>query len=146
MKTSQAGIALIKNFEGLRLQAYQDIAGIWTIGYGSTKDVRRGDTCTEAEAVQMLADDLKPFEAAVGKAIGKAKTRQAQFDAMVSLAYNIGSGNFARSTVLRDHVAGLYPQAANAFRMWNKATVRGQLVVVNGLTRRREIERNLYLS
>ena len=143
---NQAGLALIEHFEGLRLEAYQDVAGIWTIGYGHTRGVFPGMRFTAAQAQQALQDDLITAEAAVGSAVAGANTTDDQFAAMVSLCFNIGSGNFRSSTVLREHLAGDVPAAANAFLMWNKATVNGVLTVVAGLTARRTAERALYLS
>jgi lysozyme len=142
-----AGLTLIKSFEGCVLTAYQDVAGIWTIGYGHTRGVTAGMVFTQAQADQALADDLLSTENAVNKAVAAAtSTTDNQFAAMVSLTYNIGSGNFASSTVLREHLAGQIQNAANAFLMWNKATIDGVLQVVNGLTNRRTAERTLYLT
>ena len=142
----RAGIALIKHFESLRLAAYLDPVGIWTIGYGHTDCVEPGMTITVAQANQFLADDLVPAETAVQDGVGDAPTNNNQFSAMVSLCFNIGAGNFAESTVLREHIAGNYEAAANAFLLWNKGTEDGELVVLPGLTLRREAERKLYLS
>ncbi|HEY1935644.1 MAG TPA: lysozyme [Acetobacteraceae bacterium] len=140
------GLTLLKSFESLRLDAYQDVAGIWTIGYGHTGGVTPGMQITEAQADQDLLNDLAGTEAAVNSAIGDAATTDNQFSAMVVLCFNIGSANYRSSTVLRDHLAGDYPAAADAFLMWNEAHVNGVLQVVAGLTRRRTAERALYLS
>lgn len=144
---SQAGVDLIKGFEGLRLDAYPDpVSGgdPWTIGYGDTgPDVVPGLWITRDEAERRLAKRLADdFGRNVNEQIGDALTTQAQFDAMVSLAYNIGNGGFNRSSVLRAHKAGLYLAASNAFLMWNKAGGRE----IPALTRRRGVERVLYLS
>jgi lysozyme len=141
-----AGLNLIKTFEGCVLTAYQDVAGIWTIGYGHTRGVTVGMVFTQAQANQALADDLLSTETSVDKAVAGVATTDNQFAAMVSLTYNIGSGNFASSTVLREHKAGNTQAAADAFLMWNKATINGTLQVVAGLTRRRAAERELYLT
>ena len=141
-----AGLALIKQFEGLRLDAYQDVAGIWTIGYGHTRGVFPGMTMTEAAADQALADDLQGAEAVVDDATGDVATGDNQFSAMVALCFNIGSANFRASTVLRQHCAGDFPDAADAFLMWNKTHVGGVLQEVAGLTNRRTAERALYLQ
>jgi lysozyme len=141
-----AGLALIEHFEGLRLEAYQDVAGIWTIGYGHTRGVYPGQTMTQQEAQQALQDDLLSAQGAVENAVGTAPTNDDQFAAMVSLCFNIGSGNYRSSTVLRDHRAGNYAPAADAFLLWNKATINGVLTPVAGLTARRTAERQLYLS
>lgn len=141
----QAGLDLIKQFEGLSLDAYQDVAGIWTIGYGHIRGVFPGMTMTQAEADQALADDLQGAEAVVDGATGDVATGDNQFSAMVALCFNIGSANFRGSTVLRQHRAGNPQQAADAFLMWNKAHVGGVLQPVAGLTNRRTAERALYL-
>ena len=142
----QAGLELIKQFEGLRLDAYQDVAGIWTIGYGHTKGVQPGMHITQAQAEQALRDDLLTAEGAVESAVGATGTSDNQFAALVSLCYNIGSANFRTSTVLREHCADHTQQAADAFLMWNKATINGVLQVVAGLANRRQAERALYLT
>lgn len=146
MKISQVGRGLIAQNEGLRLNAYQDSVGVWTIGYGDTgPDVAPGLVITKAEAERRLSERLdREFGAAVNKAIGSAPTTQGQFDAMVSLAYNIGVGGFRGSSVFRHHIAGEHVAAADAFLAWNKAG--RPLRVLAGLTRRRGEERALYLS
>lgn len=146
MRTSEKGRAVIREFEGKRLTAYLCPANKWTIGYGWTIGVKKGDVWTDAKAEQMLVDGLVEYEKAVSKAIGASPTTQNQFDAFVCLAYNIGIANFLRSSVLREHKAQNYLAAANAFLKWNKATVNGVLTVLAGLTRRREAERALYLG
>lgn len=143
---NQAGVDLIKSFEQCRLHAYQDVRGIWTIGWGHTGDVADGMIITQQEADDFLRGDLNSAVTAVSRGIiGGAATTDNQFGAMVSLGYNIGLGAFTVSTVLRQHRLGAYQQAADAFRMWNKATINGVLQPVAGLTRRREAERTLYL-
>jgi lysozyme len=141
-----AGLALIKLFEGLRLDAYRDVAGIWTIGYGHIDGVAEGMTFTADQAEAALRADLVIAETAVDRAIAGAPTTDNQFAAMVSLCYNIGSGHFAACSVLRDHRAGLTQAAADAFLRWNKSTVDGVLKEVPGLTVRRKAELRLYLS
>jgi lysozyme len=141
-----AGLTMIKNFEGCELNAYQDVAGIWTIGYGHIAGVTQGMTYTQAQADQALANDLLSTETSVEKAVAGVNTTDNQFSAMVSLTYNIGVGNFASSTVLREHRAGQTQQAADAFLLWNKATINGVLQVVKGLANRRAAERTLYLT
>jgi lysozyme len=141
-----AGLTMIKNFEGCELDAYQDVAGIWTIGYGHTGGVTQGMTYTQAQADQALADDLLSTKTSVEKAVAGVDTTDNQFSAIVSLIYNIGEGNFASSTVLRAHRAGQTQQAADAFLLWNKATINGVLQVVKGLANRRAAERTLYLT
>jgi lysozyme len=141
MKTSQVGIDLIKRFESCRLVAYQDIVGVWTIGYGSTKGVYEGMRITQQQAEDVLAQRLaNEFEPGVMKAINGAPTTQNQFDAMVSLAWNIGVGAFHNSHVAIDHWNGNYEAAANAFALWNKAGGR----VVEPLVKRRAAEASVY--
>jgi len=144
LKTGMAGLELIRQNEGIRLNAYRDVVGVWTIGYGDTgPDVHEGMRITQAQADQMLADRLaREFEPGVWAAIGDAPTTQSQFDAMVSLAYNIGVGVFGRSSVARMHRAGNYASAAAAFAWWNIAGGR----VFPGLARRRAEEAALYLA
>lgn len=148
MKTSENGVNLIKRFEGLELEAYQDIAGIWTIGYGHTgDDVTPGMTITAAQAEAMLRRDLGPREAAVSDAV-KVQLNQNEFDALVSFVYNVGAAAFRGSTALGRLNA--YPSdrigAAEALTWFNKATVGGVLREVMGLTRRRAAEKELFLT
>lgn len=144
---SYQGRALIEGFEGLSLTAYLCPAGVWTIGYGHTHNVVRGQILpTKADADWMLSQDLVQWGADVSDLLGEVATTQNQFDAMVSLAFNIGVAGFAGSTVLRLHKRGDSAGAARAFSMWNKATINGQLQEVEGLTRRRASEANVYLT
>lgn len=144
---NQATIDLIKRNEGCVLHAYPDPAtggDPWTIGYGHTgADVEPGVTITQEQAEALLRKDLGKFEDGVDDALAAtAETSDNQFGAMVSLAYNVGLGNFNRSSVLRYHNASRYMDAADAFLAWNKAAGR----VLSGLTRRRQEERRLYLT
>lgn len=144
MKLSQRGIDLIKQFEGYSSKAYPDPAtggAPWTIGYGTTKGVKPGMVITAEQAEKMLRDDVAKFESGVSSLI-TAPTTQGQFDAMVSLAYNIGLGNFGKSTLLKKHNARCYTCAADQFRVWNRAAGK----VMNGLTKRRAAEREVYMS
>lgn len=146
MKTSPNGVALIKRFEGLELEAYQDIAGIWTIGYGHTgPDVKPGMKITEAEAEALLKKDLKPREEAIERLV-KVPLNQNEFDALVSFVYNVGVEAFRKSTALKRLNNGDRIGAAEALTWWNKATVDGVLREVAGLTRRRAAERALFLE
>jgi lysozyme len=140
------GIALIKRYEGVKLDAYQDVAGIWTIGYGHIKGVTPGMHISDDEAEQALQDDLTGTEAAVADATSDADTTDNQFSAMVCFAFNVGTANFRQSTVLKEHLAGNDERAADAFLMWNKARIKGVLQPVTGLTNRRNAERTLYLT
>lgn len=140
-RINAAGFKLIKEFEGCRLQAYQDIVGVWTVGYGSTgSHVHPGLTLTEAECEALLLKDLERFEAAVAKEAPNATDNQ--FAAFVSFAFNVGEAGFRKSTALVRHKAGRHQEAADALLLWNKAGGR----VVAGLTRRRQAERKLYLT
>lgn len=138
MLLSPAGKNLIKGFEGLSLTAYPDAAG-YSIGYGHF-GANPGDVITREEADRLFDRDVAKFELAVSTIVPRAT--QAQFDAMTSLAYNIGTAGFADSTVARLHNIGDYAGAADAFRMWNKS----QGKVHQGLVARREKERAFYLS
>lgn len=138
-RVGKAGFDLIKSFEGLKLTAYLCPAKIWTIGYGSTgPHVKQGMVITEAQAEELFRKDLERFEASVARTVPNAT--QNQFDAMVSLAFNIGVAGFEKSTVARKAAAGDHSGAAAAFALWNKAGGK----VLAGLTRRREAEANLY--
>lgn len=144
MKLSQRGIDLIKQFEGYSSKAYPDPAtggAPWTIGYGTIKGVKPGMIITAEQAEKMLRDDVAKFESGVSSLI-TTPTTQGQFDAMVSLAYNIGLGNFGKSTLLKKHNARCYTCAADQFRVWNRANGK----VMNGLTKRRAAERQVYMS
>ena len=146
MHISPSGIDLICNFEGKRLTAYDDGVGVWTIGFGTTVypngiKVMKGDTCTEAQAKTYMVHDLKKFEATVNKAV-TVQLNQNQFDALVSLAYNIGTNAFSKSTLLKKLNAKDYQGAADQFLRWNK----GGGKVMKGLVRRREAERALFLK
>lgn len=146
MQTSEKGIALIKQFEGCKLTAYQDSVGIWTIGYGWTqpvdgKPIRAGMTIKQETAERLLKTGLVSYESDVSRLV-KAGLTQGQFDALVSFAYNLGARSLSTSTLLRKLNAGDYAGAADEFLRWNKAGGK----VLNGLTRRREAERALFLS
>ena len=144
MKTGDKGLTLIKDYEKLKLEAYtateqERLDGIWTIGWGHIRGVEEGDTCTEAEADQFLRDDLAEAERAVNMNVG-VSLNQNQFDALVSLVFNIGQGNFTNSTLLRKLNGGNYAGAAMEFDRWN----RQKGLVLNGLTKRRARERALF--
>jgi GH24 family phage-related lysozyme (muramidase) len=146
MKTSKAGLAIIKKWEGCRLKAYQDSVGVWTIGYGLTSaagivPVVKGMTITQAQAEEYLEIALGSYEAGVIKAIKRPMT-QPQFDAMVSLCYNIGPGAFGKSSLVRRFNEGNIAGAADAFLMWTKAGGK----VLKGLENRRKDERALFLT
>lgn len=145
-RVNSAGIALIKQAEGLRLRAYLDSAGILTIGYGHTgPDVTPGKVITESEAEHLLRFDLKRARDAVDAALRRRPTDN-QFSAMVSLAYNIGGGAFRASSVARFFNAGNVEAAGLAFYMWNKVRDPNtrKLKVNAGLVVRREREIKLF--
>lgn len=137
---NQAGLDLLKSFEGFRGEAYLDPVGIPTIGYGFTKGVLMGDKMTTIEADARLQQEVAEFENGV-KAMCTRLPTENQLAAMTCLAYNIGLHAFGGSTVLRRHDAGELYAAAGAFILWNRAGGRE----MPGLTRRREAERALYL-
>ena len=141
---STAGINLICGFEGLKLKAYDDGVGVWTIGFGTTIypngiKVKKGDTCTTEQAKAYMAHDLKKFESAVNSAV-TVPINQNQFDALVSLTYNIGTGAFKESTLLKKLNAGDCRGASAQFVVWNK----GGGKVMQGLVNRRAVERELF--
>ena len=144
MQVSTAGITLICSFEGLKLKAYDDVGGVWTIGYGTTIypngiKVKRGDTCTREQAKAYMTYDLKKFESAVNTAV-VVPINQNQFDALVSLTYNIGIKAFKNSTLLKKLNVGDVRGAAAQFDVWNK----GGGKVMQGLVNRRAVERKLF--
>lgn len=138
-RINRDGLDIIKLNEGLKLVAYLCPAKILTIGWGHTgPDVKPGMTIDRAQAEALLAADLREFERGVDAVLGNATDNQ--FSACVSLAYNIGLGNFRKSSVLREHQAGNFALAADAFRLWNK----GGGKVLPGLVKRRSQEAALY--
>ena len=145
MKISPAGIAAIKRHEGLRLHAYLDSAGVATVGHGHTGNVQPGQHISEAEAEQLLRDDLAQAEAAVNNGV-RVPVTQEQYDAMVSLAFNIGGSAFGKSTLLQKLNEGDIHAAANEFLRWDKITVNGAKEVLPGLTSRRRAERAMFLT
>ncbi len=139
MNTSAEGIALIKKFEGCELKAYQCSAGVWTIGYGHTKDVEEGDTISKDQAEEMLVEELHEYENYVNEYVNVALS-QNQFDALVSWVYNLGPANLKSSTMLKVLNDGKYEEVPYQMKRWNKAGGK----VLDGLVRRREAEALLY--
>lgn len=135
------GLRLLKSFEGLRLEAYQDSVGVWTIGYGTTSGVRPGQVITEAQAEAFLKRDLDRFESAVEDLV-TVPLNDDQFSALVSFTYNVGEGALSSSTLLRLLNGRDYRGAAEQFLRWNRAGG----VELAGLTRRRRAERALFLG
>ena len=141
MHVSPRGRALIKQFEGFRSDAYQDVVGVWTVGFGFTRGVTPGQHMTLAQAEARLITELLGYEQAVLNGC-TLEPNQNQLDAMCSLAWNIGIAGFLRSTVLKCHNRADFQSASRAFGLWNKAGGREWA----GLTRRRAAEAALYLE
>ncbi|USA44984.1 lysozyme [Acinetobacter sp. C26M] len=146
MTISVDGIRLITSFEDLKLQAYDDGTGIWTIGFGTAVypngiRVVKSDYCSLEQAEFFFQHDLNRFQSTVNDAVTVALS-QNQFDALVSLTYNIGQTAFKNSTLLKKLNASDYVGAADQFHVWNK----GGGKILKGLVRRREVERNLFLK
>ncbi len=145
MQISNIGLDLIKRYEGLKLTAYKCPAGIWTIGYGHTFQVRKGDVITEIQATEFLKKDVRHAQDAIVKHV-TIDLEQSQFDALVSFIFNVGVGAFRNSTLLKMLNKGRYKAAAGQFNRWNKARVKGVLKPLRGLTRRRNDEAELFLN
>lgn len=141
MRASSGAIELVKRFEGCKLTAYQDVVGVWTIGYGSTSCVQPHETITQAQADARLNVDLQTAADCVERKVGIHLT-QNQFDALCSFVFNLGCRAFCGSTLLRLLNAGEVKTAADEFLKWNRAGGR----VLAGLTARREAERTYFLS
>lgn len=129
------GQALTEQFEGCELTAYQDSGGVWTLGYGHTAGVTEGMACTQAQAEAWLTQDIQ-WAVAVVNDLVTVQLTQGEFDALVDFVFNVGSGSFASSTMLRMLDAGNFAGAADQFARWDLAG--GQ--VVAGLLRRRIAE------
>ncbi|OCJ61245.1 hypothetical protein A6U96_13950 [Agrobacterium tumefaciens] len=142
-KINNAGLDIIKEMEGLRLTAYLCPSHIPTIGWGNTSSVKMSDvgrkTITKADAETLLKKDLVRFEADVNRLV-TSDINENQFSALVSLCYNIGSGAFAKSTLLRMVNMGDYSGAAGQFSRWNRGGGR----VLPGLVKRRALEEALF--
>jgi len=152
MSPDKACFDFIKSREGLRLNAYQDSAGIWTIGYGTIRyanntAVKKGDTITQAQADQLIEEDIFERSIKVAAALGTIVLNQNQFNALVSFAYNAGLGALLNSTLLKQVKANpADPNIRNSFMLWNKVHQKGRLVPVKGLTLRRAAEADMYFS
>ncbi len=140
MRISDKGLKMTESFEGLKLTAYKDMVGVWTIGYGHTgPEVKEGLQWTQAQADLQLACDMQKVEEALTKLIPPNCT-QGQFDALVDFGFNLGIG------ALRTVLAHPWAEIPEWLLKWNKARKDGVLQPVPGLTRRREAERALFLS
>lgn len=147
MHMSKNGIAFLKRWEGLVKNAYRDVAGVWTIGYGHTAGFRDGrlhkdSMISEAGAEQLLREDLRSREETVSRLV-TIPINQNEFDALVSFEFNTGA--LHRATALKLFNTGNKLAAAEALTWWNKARIDGKLEVVPGLTRRRAAEADLLL-
>jgi len=140
LRTGAKGLALIKSFEGLELRAYKCPADVLTIGYGSTgPHVKPNMVITEKQAEDLLRQDLVRFERAVTRLV-TVPISQNQYDALVSFTFNLGEGNFSRSTLLKRVNARDFSGAQREFAKWNRAGG----VVLAGLTRRRAAEARVF--
>lgn len=147
---SENGLNLVKKFEGLHkvteegdVRAYRCPAGKWTIGYGHTRGVKSGLRVSVDECEKMLMEDLHEAGNAVRSAVN-VPLSQNQYDALVSFVFNLGSGNFRSSTLLKKLNKGLYEEVPAQIIRWNKARVDGKLIELRGLTRRRTAEAALW--
>ena len=151
MKINQATVDLVKKWEGFKPEAYLCPANVWTIGYGTTSRanigvrVKPGMKTNEQEATHWLMLGLEKFGQQISGAI-TADINENEFGAFVSLAYNIGPSAFRKSSALRHFNNGDKAKAAEAIRLWNKATVNGKRQVLRGLINRREDEVKLFLT
>jgi len=149
MNISKTGIQLVKDFEGLRLNAYKCSAGVPTIGYGSTfypdkSNVKMGDVLRDKEEAEvLLINTLVDFDIYVSKYTKSVNLTQYQFDALVSFAFNCGLGNLSKSTLLKKVLTNPNDKdIALEFAKWNKAGGK----VLQGLVKRRQKEAELYFK
>lgn len=141
MKTSEKAYSLIRQFEGLRLMAYRCPAGVWTVGYGHTSGVVPGMVITKEQAEELLRQDIATAEKIVSAEC--PNLRQCQFDALVSFVFNVGGGNFRKSTLLKKVRANSDDNLImDEFLRW----VYAKGVVLPGLQKRRLAEMRLYFS
>lgn len=141
MKPSNKSIELVKHFEGFESAAYLCPANVWTIGYGRTKNVKEGDVITEIQAERDLLEELEEFGEQVLSVVD-VELNQNEFDALTSWTYNLGVGNLRSSTLLKKLNAGDKNSVPSEMLRWNKANGK----VLNGLTRRRQAEADLWIS
>ncbi len=146
MKISEQGIELLKHFESYEMKAYTCPAGVWTIGWGFTRingiKVKEGDMMPLEEANKELEKQLRTYENIVKKAIMIKKINQNQYDALVSLCYNIGGSSFRRSSIVKLVNSRNFIGACRIFNLWSRAAKKRS----KGLLRRRISERNLFCS
>lgn len=141
MKPSTVCIEMIQFFEGFRSEAYRDSVGVWTIGYGTTRGVKPGDTITRKEAEERMLDELDRDYSPVVRTRVTVPLTQSMFDALSCFVYNTGGTQFARSTMLRKLNSGDYEGAAEEFDRWVYADGKK----LNGLVNRRRAEKELFL-
>ena len=139
--TSQKGIDFIRSYESLRLKAYDDSTGVWTIGYGHTAGIMPDMTITESQAVDYFKTDLKSFERSVNKYV-IVPIKQNMFDALVSFTFNLGAGTLKRSTLLKKLNRNDIDGAAAEFDRFIYAGGK----VMRGLVRRRAAEKEIFLN
>lgn len=139
MKTSEKGVSLIQHFEGCELKSYRCAGNALTIGYGHTGNVEEDQKITQEQADTLLVNDLEVFERQVQRLV-TVDLKQHQFDALVSWAFNLGSGNLRASTLLRVLNAGDYDKVTEQMVRWDKAGG----IALAGLTRRRKAEAVLF--
>jgi len=139
MNISNEGISLIKKFEGCELDSYKDAVGVWTIGYGHTKNVKEGMTISKEQADNMLLNELDEYCEYVEKAVD-VTLKQCEFDALVAWTYNLGPTNLNKSTMLKKLNNKEYQDVPHEIKRWNKAGGK----VLQGLVRRREAESLLF--
>ncbi len=131
LQLSNEGVRLLHNREGFRAKAYQDVAGIWTIGYGHTgADVYPGKTITKEEGDRLFRNDLRRFEGAI-KNLVKVPLKQHHYDTLVSFAYNVGTGAFSKSTLLRKLNAGDFGAVPAELMKWVYAGRRKHQGLIN---------------
>lgn len=136
-----AGLDLIKKFEGFQSEAYKDPIGVWTIGYGETRDVKEGDAITKIEAEAMLLKRCSEIERRILRLLNVQLT-STEMAALISFAYNVGIGNLEKSTLLRLINQNNFTQAAEQFGKWINAGGNP----LPGLIKRREAEKQLFLT
>ena len=135
MKISEDGLELIKKFEGCETTAYQDSVGVWTIGFGHTKGVEEGQTCSIEDAESMLADEMDEYEGYINDMV-KVDLQQHEFDALVAWVYNLGPTNLGESTMLKVLNGGQFDRVPDEMNRWTRAG--GE--ILEGLVRRRQAE------
>ena len=135
MKISEDGLELIKKFEGCETCAYQDSVGVWTIGFGHTKGVEEGQTCSIEDAESMLADEMDEYEGYINNMV-KVELQQHEFDSLVAWVYNLGPTNLGESTMLKVLNGGQFDRVPDEMNRWTRAG--GE--ILEGLVRRRQAE------